>query len=377
MPRFIHTADWQIGRQYATFPEEDAVPLAQARLTAVERLAQLAQEHQVDAVLVAGDVFDMQTVSERVVRQMFNAMRGYAGPWVLISGNHDAVLAESVWSRIVRLGLVPANVHLALKPEAVLLNEAQLVVLPAPLTQRHTFDDTTAWFNLAESPEGWVRVGLAHGSVQGLLAEDIDSPNPIAQDRATQARLDYLALGDWHGCKQIDARTWYSGTPEPDRFKSNEAGHALLVQLDAPGALPTVTKLLTGCHPWQSLMHRLDVDSDLDELIALLQGLPAQVVLSLTLVGKLDLAGQQRLQVALGELEARARHLNVDQSDLQLAPTDDDIASLHADGYLAELICELRDAQAVEGPDDAQQRVHREALSILAGLLAQQQGAAA
>ncbi|TDP83630.1 DNA repair exonuclease SbcCD nuclease subunit [Aquabacterium commune] len=377
MPRFIHTADWQIGRQYATFPEDDAVPLAQARLAVVERIAQLAQDHQVDAVLVAGDVFDMQTVSERVVRQMFNAMKGYAGPWVLISGNHDAVLAESVWSRIVRLGLVPANVQLALKPEPVHLDAAKLVVLPAPLTQRHTFDDTTAWFNLAETPEGWVRVGLAHGSVQGLLAEDIDSPNPIAQDRATQARLDYLALGDWHGCKQIDARTWYSGTPEPDRFKSNEAGHALLVQVDEHGALPTVTKMLTGCHPWQSLTHRLDVDTDLDELIALLQGLPAQVVLSLTLVGKLDLTGQQRLQAALGELEARARHLNVDGSDLQLAPTDDDIAGLHADGYLAELVCELRDAQAVEGADDAQQRVHREALSILAGLLAQQQGVAA
>ena len=37
MPRLLHTADWQIGRQFATFPPESAVPLMEARFTAVER----------------------------------------------------------------------------------------------------------------------------------------------------------------------------------------------------------------------------------------------------------------------------------------------------------------------------------------------------
>ncbi len=67
-------------------------------------------------------------------------------------------------------------------------------------------------------------IGLGHGSVQGILAEGIDSANPLAPDRAASARLDYLALGDRHAFKRIDARTWYAGTPEPDRFKANDAG---------------------------------------------------------------------------------------------------------------------------------------------------------
>src|SRR5690606_5905625 len=61
MPRFLHTADWQIGRQYARFAPEDALALAEARLSAVERLADIAHQEAVDAVLVAGDVFDAQT----------------------------------------------------------------------------------------------------------------------------------------------------------------------------------------------------------------------------------------------------------------------------------------------------------------------------
>ncbi|HPV62089.1 MAG TPA: DNA repair exonuclease, partial [Thauera aminoaromatica] len=214
MPRFLHTADWQIGRQYARFAPEDALALAEARFSAVERLAGIARQEAVDAVLVAGDVFDAQTVSDRTIRRLFNAMGAYAGPWVLIPGNHDAALAESVWSRARRLGAVAPNVHLALGAQVMAFPERGFVVLPAPLTQRQTPADETAWFDHAETAPGLVRVGLAHGSVQGVLAEDIDSPNPIAADRATRAALDYLALGDWHGTRRIDARTWYSGTPE-------------------------------------------------------------------------------------------------------------------------------------------------------------------
>ena len=39
MPRFLHTADWQIGRQYSQFPPDDGVPLAEARLEVVATIA--------------------------------------------------------------------------------------------------------------------------------------------------------------------------------------------------------------------------------------------------------------------------------------------------------------------------------------------------
>ncbi len=196
MPRFLHTADWQVGRQYASFAPDDAVAMAEARISVIERIANLAAEEAVDAVLVAGDVFEAQMVSDRTIRRLFNAMAAYTGPWVLISGNHDAALAESVWTRAQRLEAVPANAHLALTAEVLEFADAGFAILPAPLTQRHTHSDLTGWFNQAETAAGLVRIGLAHGSVQGVLAEDADSNNPIAPDRAETARLDYLALGD-------------------------------------------------------------------------------------------------------------------------------------------------------------------------------------
>jgi DNA repair exonuclease SbcCD nuclease subunit len=367
MPKFLHTADWQIGRLFATFDPEHAPLLAEARITAVERLAVLATAEGVDAVLVAGDVFDAQTVSDRTVRRLFNALSAFAGPWLMIPGNHDAALAESVWTRAQRLGAVPANAHLCLTPEVRLFPELGFAVLPAPLTQRHTYGDLTDWFDSAETPAGLLRIGLAHGSVQGILAEDIDSANPIAMDRSERARLDYLALGDWHGTKIVGPKLAYSGTPEPDRFKANDSGQALLVDIPAAGAVPQITPVSTAQFRWRSIAAELQVESDADLLMGQLQALQSNEVIDLTIMGRIGLAMQSQLLDAIGQAEASARHLQVDLSGLQLVPSDDDIAGLQADGYLAEVIRELRSATAI--PDTSGATVAQDALALLAAEL--------
>ena len=367
MPKFLHTADWQIGRLFATFDPEHAPLLAEARISAVERLAALAAARGVDAVLVAGDVFDAQTVSDRTVRRLFNALSAFAGPWLMIPGNHDAALAESVWTRAQRLGAVPANVHLCLMPEVRLFPELGFAVLPAPLTQRHTYGDLTDWFDSAETPAGLLRIGLAHGSVQGILAEDIDSANPIAMDRPDRARLDYLALGDWHGTKIVGPRIAYSGTPEPARFKANDSGQALLVDIPAVGAFPHITPIATAQFRWRSITVELQVESDADFLMGLLQALQSNEVVDLTITGRVSLAMRNRLLDAVGQAEATARHLQIDLSGLQLVPSDDDIAGLQADGYLAEVIRELRAANTTLDAEGV--NVAQDALALLAAEL--------
>ncbi len=363
MPRFLHTADLQVGRKYSQFDPDDAVPIADERIAVVARMASVAAERKVDAVLVAGDVFDLQTVSDRVIRRLFAAMDGFTGPWVLIPGNHDAALAECVWTRAQRLGALPAHVRVALRPEVIELPSCNASILAAPLTQRHTYNDTTDFFDAAETPDGWLRIGLAHGSVTGILPEDIDSANPISPDRVTSARLDYLALGDWHGFKQVNDRCAYSGTPEQDRFRGNEPGFCLIVDVES-GQVPKVEPVRVGRYRWQQIDFRVAVESDVDVICAALQGLDVNDVVQVSIEGRTDLAGQRRLMDALGQAHARVQSLSHDLGDLRLLPTPEDIAALHADGYLAEVIAELRDAQE----DDASAidpHVAREALAIL------------
>lgn len=360
MVRFLHTADWQIGRMPSQFDPDDASALFEARFATVERLAALARDARVDAVLVAGDVFDSQTVSAKTIRRLFNAMAGFDGPWLLLPGNHDAALGESVWTRAARDGAVPPNVTLCLRPEPVEVAGC-MVVLPAPLTQRHSFGDLTEWFAGAATAPGLPRIGLAHGAVQGILAEDIDSANPIAQDRAAGAGLDYLALGDWHGTKRIDERTWYAGTPESDRFKDNGSGNALVVAIDAPGAVPRVEPHRIGAFVWRSLAPTLSVASDVDAVLAALADLGRGDVVEFRPTGSCTLADRKRLAAGIDAARARIRALAVDETGLRVAPTDDDIAALRADGYVGDVLQELRRRAASGGDETA-----RAALLLLA-----------
>ena len=371
MTHFLHTADWQIGRQYGQFETDDAALLAEARFDAVARIAALAAERQVDAVLVAGDVFDTQGVSDRTIRRLFAALAAYAGPWVMIAGNHDAALADSVWSRAAQLGCIPPNVQVPPRPGVVDLAPQNLAVLAAPLTQRHTYDDVTQAFDAMASEPGRIRVGLAHGSVAGRLPDTIDATNPIAPDRASRARLDYLALGDWHGCLSIDERTWYAGTPEQDRFRGNEPGYVLDVRIAAPGATPQVERVATGKYRWSAWTETLSLPTDAQALAGRLAALRAEDVLRLELQGHVNVPTWEALQRAVDQAAAQARAVLPDFSGLLLEPDDADLARLGASGYVGEVAAQLQAMQA----DPEQAAVAGEALRLL--LRFQREGAAA
>lgn len=361
MTHFLHTADWQIGRQYGQFETDDAAILAEARFDVVARIAALAAERRVDAVLVAGDVFDTQGVSDRSIRRLFAAMAAYAGPWVMIAGNHDAALADSVWSRAAQLDCIPANVHVPTRIGVVDLPAINLAVLAAPLTQRHTYDDVTQSFDTLDTEAGRVRVGLAHGSVAGRLPDTIDATNPIAPDRAARARLDYLALGDWHGCLSIDAHTWYAGTPEQDRFRGNEPGYVLDVHIDAPGATPVVERIAIGKYRWSAWMETISLPTDAQALAERLAALRADDVLRLDVQGHVNMETWDALQRAVDQAAAQVRALLPDLSGLRLEPDQADLAELGASGYVGDVAAQLQSMQG-EGEQAA---VAGEALRLL------------
>ena len=140
--KLLHTADWQIGKGFANFEGDAGALLRAQRIKTIERIAKIASERQVDVVLVAGDVFETNTVADDTLRRTLIQMQSFKGLWVLLPGNHDAVLSDSVWNRLPRIGL-PDNIKLAIKPEPLLLLNDKLAILPAPLARRHEATDTT------------------------------------------------------------------------------------------------------------------------------------------------------------------------------------------------------------------------------------------
>lgn len=344
--RLILTADWQLGKGFGGLPPDPAALLRRARLEAVARIAALAAERGAAAVLVAGDVFDHAAPADDTLRRMIEATRGFAGPWVLLPGNHDPALPEGAWARLRRLG-PPETLLIADRPEVIRIGAA--AILPAPLSRRHEAADLTRWFDAAETPGARFRVGLAHGALTGVLPEGADALNPVAADRAVRARLDLLALGDWHGTFLADARTVYPGTPEPDRHRANASGAVLVADLEE-GAPPRIERVETLRHPWRRVALTAAPGLDLTAAIAAAAAPgPGEPVLRLDLSGVVSLAEREALVAAAEAARARCLHLEIDESGLALAPSADDLAAIAPGGVLRAAAEAL--AAKLDGPE--------------------------
>jgi len=144
----------------------------------------------------------------------------------------------------------------------------------------------------AATPEGAIRIGMAHGSIQGFGSEG-EASNYVSPSRANDAGLSYLAMGDWHRQMKVNDRCWYSGTPEPDQFKLPpnavtslcNGGSALLVEINGSEMVPAVSPIPTGRYHWHRLEKTLTEDTQIDLLESELRALDPDQVKSSSISG--------------------------------------------------------------------------------------------
>jgi DNA repair exonuclease SbcCD nuclease subunit len=342
---FLHTADWQLGKPYARVADvTKRSRLQNERFECLKRIGDAVREKNAAFVLVAGDLFDSPSPIKSTVAKACEAIGAMKVPVLIIPGNHDHGGPGSLWEQPFFLSqrdqLAP-NLHVLLSAEPVILENA--IIFPAPLLRRHDNADPTAWIRSAfESPDfpaDLPRIVLAHGSVQGFEStqddEDEDSKglNRIDLNRLPDSEIDYIALGDWHGTKQISTKAWYSGTPEIDRFPKggdNDPGNILIVQA-ARGQAPLIEKKNTGNFRWNDFPYRFSEDEGFDAFRAALEERIGEwgqdSLLKLTLTGSLGIETSQRLAELIESHEALLLRLKLDDQ-VTIAPTEEEIQAL-------------------------------------------------
>src|ERR1039458_10735482 len=113
MVRILHSADWQLGKQFENLgaPSDKLAFLRRGRIDVVRRIGHLAVDRSVDAILVAGDLFERNEVGDLLLREALAAMRQVNIPWLLLPGNHDPAGPASGWGRIEREGRAEEKQH--------------------------------------------------------------------------------------------------------------------------------------------------------------------------------------------------------------------------------------------------------------------------
>ncbi len=195
MFRFVHTADLHLDaplRSLALKDKDLADLVGNATRRALERIVDLCLEEQVDALLIAGDLYDGDMRSMKTAAFLVSEMERLhrAGVSVfMIRGNHDA---ESVLTRELEF---PPNVHVftghggtvELTDQGVAIHGVSFAKPLAPESLLPKYK---------EPVPGSFNIGMLHTSLAGAAGHDTYAP--CSTNDLQSHGFDYWALGHIH-----------------------------------------------------------------------------------------------------------------------------------------------------------------------------------
>jgi hypothetical protein len=169
-----------------------------------------------------------------------------------------------------------------------------------------------------------LRIGVAHGSVEGVSPDAQGVYFPMKQAELDQAPVDFWVIGHTHRQHPLDvegakfSRTapppvLIPGTPEPDGFDCSHGGTAWLIEAEA-GQIH-VESLSTGTYRFIRTEHNLESIPQLQQLVKELEGTDQEhTCLRLTLSGRLEEQQIFELRRHLEEAEKSFFYARIDDS---------------------------------------------------------------
>ena len=247
--KLLHSSDWHLGMSFQTRSlEED-------QRFFLREICRVIEEERVDALLLAGDVFDRSVPGAGAMKLYDEAVTEICDrlgvPMLVIAGNHDnAARLAACRSLLKKAGLHVAG-ELTRDVERISLGGADVWLLPWFTTEkaRAVFPESAEEIDSMEDAFRVVldsaRTRFVPGRRQILLAHAflVDAETCLSDRAAEVGRaaavgrgvfegFDYVALGHLHGPQNVGAHIRYSGTPMKYAFGSEESQEKSVTLLD-------------------------------------------------------------------------------------------------------------------------------------------------
>ena len=284
--RLLHSADWHLGRLF------HGVSLVDDQAHLLDGFARLAAEAKIDAVLIAGDVYDRAVPPPDAVTLFDEFLAKVAGelriPTVVIAGNHDSADRLGFGARLLAHGGLHVRGRLEATPSAIELSDeygpvdihaipfvdpphARMALEDAELRDHDACNAAILDRARAGFSPGRRQICVAHAFVAGasmgasvgasvgasigasmdasidasMDVEESDSERPLMVggggrvDASRFAGFDYVALGHLHRPQQVGSeRIRYSGSLMPYSFgESKHVKSVSVIELDAKGGV--------------------------------------------------------------------------------------------------------------------------------------------
>ncbi|MFN1580548.1 exonuclease SbcCD subunit D [Vibrio rotiferianus] len=254
--KFIHTSDWHLGRQFHN------VSLLDDQQAVLDQLIQYIKNNPVDAVVVAGDIYDRSVPPTIAIELLNKVVKRICGelntPMILISGNHDGAERLGFGSEQMKnAGLhIISNFEDMLTPVVIETDSAGQVAFYGmpyndPEQVRFAYQEPVSTHDQAHKllakkitehfqPEQR-NVLVSHCFVDGAIESESERPLSIGgSDRVSHEHFlnfDYVALGHLHQPqKKGEEYIRYSGSLMKYSFgEQNQKKGFTLVEFDQNG----------------------------------------------------------------------------------------------------------------------------------------------
>ncbi len=221
--RIIHTSDIHLDSRLSARLAPDKARIRRRELLSnLERLFCEAERLCCDAMIIAGDLFDNEKVSQRALDTALDAIGGHPSVSVFyLPGNHEkgAILSSG--------RSLPKNLFVFAE-EWSYFKAGDVVIAGRSTCSENMFESL-------DFEDGHTNIAVLHGELRDRSA----APDIIGLRDASDRNISYLALGHYHSFKSFrlngGGAAVYSGTPEGRGF--DECGECGFVLIDTAGVL--------------------------------------------------------------------------------------------------------------------------------------------
>lgn len=271
--RFLHIADLHLGIQLYEFS------MLEEQRHMLEQILKMVRTYRIDAVLIAGDVYDRSVPGVEAVKLLDWFLAQLPCPACVIAGNHDS--AERLQfgagfmekQKLYIQGTLKKPLFHADFKDRYGVVEVWMLPFVRPETARSLGYSGTSYqeavdYMLEDLPEAGEnrRILMAH---QYVVSDETASKDQedlsiggVDQIRVSSFRgFDYVALGHIHGASRVgDMPVCYSGSPLKYSFsEATQVKCAVLVELGKKGELKLSELPLEPLHDWREIRGPLEL----------------------------------------------------------------------------------------------------------------------
>ena len=223
--RIIHCADLHLDSKIEGLPTEKSRIRREEILHSFERMCDYAAEHNVAAIIIAGDMFDTAKVTARTKGRVVKAIQDNRDiDFIYLSGNHDED------NFISGLESCPQNLKV-FGDEWCTYNYGNVNVSGV----RFNGKNSQTVYDTLKLDEQAFNVVVMHGQVVGY--KSADAAETVSIPALKGKGIDYLALGHYHTFSEgdIDERGKYVYSGCLDGRGFDETGNKGFVLIDVDG----------------------------------------------------------------------------------------------------------------------------------------------